>query len=35
MPEAKPKVTLIGRLLARPGLEFIFEGDSPSANTAG
>ena len=29
MPEAKPKVTLIGRLLARPGLEFIFEGELP------
>jgi len=27
MPEAKPKVTLIGRLLAKPGLEFIFEGE--------
>jgi uncharacterized protein (UPF0179 family) len=29
MPEAKSKVTLIGRLLARPGLEFIFEGELP------
>jgi uncharacterized protein (UPF0179 family) len=27
MAEAKPKVTLIGRLLAKPGLEFIYEGE--------
>ena len=29
MAEAKPKVTLIGSVLAQPGLEFIYEGAIP------
>ena len=30
MAEIKSKVTLIGAMLARPGLEFIYEGDLPA-----
>jgi uncharacterized protein (UPF0179 family) len=33
MTESKTKVTLIGTVLARPGIEFIYEGEIPECST--
>jgi uncharacterized protein (UPF0179 family) len=33
MAETKTKVTLVGTVLAKPGIEFIYEGESPDCST--
>jgi hypothetical protein len=33
MVETKSKVTLVGTVLAKPGIEFVYEGESPECET--
>ena len=33
MAETKTKVTLVGTVLAKPGIEFVYEGESPGCET--
>jgi hypothetical protein len=33
MAETKTKVTLVGTVLAKPGIEFVYEGESPECET--
>jgi uncharacterized protein (UPF0179 family) len=33
MAETKTKVTLVGTVLAKPGIEFIYEGEAPECDT--
>ena len=33
MAETKTKVTIVGTVLAKPGVEFVYEGESPECGT--